>query len=117
MNEKILRRVVSLWVEGKELAEIRKIIASEFGEEISEEQLLSLLPSSGEVEEGPKSPEEVINWLYEWQLERLKRYKELERKMNLPIPDVKSNIALMLQILERLRPREVDLVRDIFEVE
>lgn len=121
MSADVKKYAVELWMEGKELGEIRGMIREKYGVEMDDDELRSLFPEiKGDLGPVEKSPEAILEWLFEWQLERLKKYRELERKMNLPIPDVKANIGLMLQLLEKRRSLGgglKDVLSEIFEVE
>ncbi|MFN4133932.1 MAG: hypothetical protein ACK4GQ_06170 [Candidatus Hadarchaeales archaeon] len=121
MSEDVKKYAVELCMEGREISEIKGLILEKFGVELGDEELRSLFPDiKGDLGPVDKSTTSIVEWLFDWQLERLKKYRELERKMNLPIPDVKANIGLMIQLLEKkqmLTGGVKDVLEKIFEVE
>lgn len=119
LSPEVKELVIQLWVDGKELGEIKDAVRSRFGVSLSDEELVKFLPSTdGEVEEVGMDEKGIFRWLFEWQLERLKKYRQMERKLGAPIPDVKANIALMLTLLEKQKSVEVlNWKKEIFGVD
>lgn len=120
MKPQVRKRIVEMWMDGKEIPEIREVIKKEFGEDYEDDEIMGVIPKVETVKQlEDTSPDAVFAWLYEWQLKRLIRYRDLEEKMNVPIPDVKSNIALMLKLIALRAGRDSAMVleklrREIF---
>jgi len=116
-------RVRRLWRQGKGVEEIIESIRSEDGVEIDEDYIAKVIGVSDvepsiDLSSVTDEPEKVFDFLYKWQLERLKMYYNIERKMRIPVPDVRANISLMLMLLERKMKEKAESfeskVRDLF---
>jgi hypothetical protein len=108
-SEAVRKRIVELWSSGKELSDIVATVNEETRGGVTLNDVFKALREVGvSVSAGSEEVVDVFDWLFNWQLDRLKMYKELERQMGVPIPDVRSNISLMLMLLER-RSRAADV--------
>ena len=116
-------RVRRLWRQGKGVEEIIESIRADEGVEIDEDYIAKVIGVSDvepsiDLSSVTDEPDKVFDFLYKWQLERLKMYYNIERKMRIPVPDVRANISLMLMLLERKMKEKAESfeskVRDIF---
>lgn len=127
-EEKHKKEVVRMWSEGRVVGEILDRLHSLGETDATAEDVFAELRKFGggdsgreEDYENLREPDSLLWWIYDWQLERLKKYKNLEKEMGIPIPDVRGNIALMLNLIRIISNRkdrkDMDVMRDVFGIE